>query len=135
MTEFSVHAPFRETLRLRQAGVKPSVPVNNKTHFAAVRVSWQNHAKQPTPRRTMKPKNLLSEKALQSLEANIPKMAQAAFSQAHLNALTISGKVLQASDGKLVELSAEGAVRFIKAIEPPFQVQTGIKRTRRVVRS
>ncbi len=83
----------------------------------------------------MKPTNLLSEKALECLEANIPKMAQAAFSQAHLNALTISGKVLQASNGKLVELSAEGSVRFIKAIEPPFQVQKGAKRTRKIARS
>jgi hypothetical protein len=27
LTEFSMQAPFQETLRLRQAGVKPSVPV------------------------------------------------------------------------------------------------------------
>ena len=71
----------------------------------------------------MQPTHPLSEKALESLEASIPEMAQAAFSQAHLNALAVSGKVLQASNGQLVELSAEGSVRFIKAIEPPFRVQ------------
>ena len=80
----------------------------------------------------MKPTHPLSEKALESLEASILEMVQAAFSQAHLNALAVSGKVLQASNGQLVELSAEGSVRFIKAIEPPFQVQVGAKRTRKI---
>ena len=83
----------------------------------------------------MKPNNLLSEKALESLEARIPEMAQVAFLQAQLNALAVSGKVLQASKGQLVELSAEGSVRFIKAIEPPFKVQVGAKRKRKLVRS
>ncbi len=83
----------------------------------------------------MKSKNTLSEKALQTLEASIPKMAQAAFSQAHLNALAVSGKVLQATNGQLVELSAEGSVRFIKTIAPPFKVQAGVKRMRKATRS
>jgi hypothetical protein len=43
----------------------------------------------------MKPKKQFSEKALESLEIRIPQMAQAAFSQAHLKALAVSGKVLQ----------------------------------------
>ena len=83
----------------------------------------------------MKHNNLLSEKALESLEARIPEMAQVAFLQAQLNALAVSGKVLQASNGQLVELSAEGSVRFIKAIEPPFKVPVGVKRKRKLARS
>jgi hypothetical protein len=83
----------------------------------------------------MKPKNQFSEKALESLETRIPQMAQSAFSQAHLKALAVSGKVLQVSGGSLVELSAEGSVRIIKAVAPSFQVQAGIKRIRKVTRS
>lgn len=80
----------------------------------------------------MKPQSPFSEKALASLEARIPQMAQAAFSQAHLKALTLSGKVLQVSDGRLVELSAEGAVRVIKSVAPSFKVPLGTKRIRKV---
>jgi hypothetical protein len=83
----------------------------------------------------MKPKSQFSEEVLQSLEARIPKMAQAAFSQAHLKALAHSGKVLQVTDGRLVELSAEGLVRVVKSVEPSFRVQTGVKRVRKVLRS
>ncbi|MEY4507624.1 MAG: hypothetical protein RL297_2202 [Pseudomonadota bacterium] len=79
----------------------------------------------------MKPQHSLSEQAFQSLEASIPKMAQAAFSQAQLNALTISGKVLQVTNGQLVELNAEGSVRVIKDMLPRFKVQAGVKRTRK----
>lgn len=83
----------------------------------------------------MKPKIQFSEKALESLENRIPQMAQAAFSQAHLKALAVSGKVLQVSGGHLVELSAEGSVRVIKSVEPSFRVQAGVKRIRKVTRA
>lgn len=83
----------------------------------------------------MKPKSQFSEKALDSLETRIPQMAQAAFSQANLKALAVSGKVLQVSNGRLVELSAEGSVRVIKSVEPSFRVQAGVKRVRKVTRS
>lgn len=83
----------------------------------------------------MKPKYQFSEKAQESLESRIPQMAQAAFSQAHLKALAVSGKVLQVSGGRLVELSAEGSVRVIKSVEPSFRVQAGIKRIRKVTRA
>ncbi|MDO9571666.1 MAG: hypothetical protein Q7J58_20135 [Hydrogenophaga sp.] len=83
----------------------------------------------------MKPKKQFSEKALESLESRIPQMAQAAFSQAHLKALAVSGKVLQVSEGCLVELSAEGTVRVIKSVEPSFRVQAGVKRVRKVTRA
>ena len=83
----------------------------------------------------MKPKKQFSEKALESLEIRIPQMAQAAFSQAHLKALAVSGKVLQVSGGRLVELSAEGSVRVIKSVEPSFRVQAGVKRVRKVTRA
>ncbi len=80
----------------------------------------------------MKPIQSLSEQAFLNLEASIPKMAQAAFSQAQLQALTISGKVLQVSNGQLVELSAEGGVRVIKDVSPAFKVQAGVKRIRKL---
>jgi hypothetical protein len=83
----------------------------------------------------LKLKNQFSEKALEYLETRIPQMAQAAFSQAHLKALAVSGKVLQVSGGRLVELSAEGSVRVIKSVEPPLRVQTGVKRIRKVTRA
>ncbi len=82
----------------------------------------------------MKPKSPLSEEVLESLETRIPQLAQAAFSQAHLKALAHSGKVLQVSDGRLVELSAEGSVRVIKSVGPSFKVQAGTKRVRKVLR-
>jgi hypothetical protein len=91
----------------------------------------QNDSYQLSQGHTMKPKNQFSEKALESLETRIPQMAQAAFSQAHLKALTFSGKVLQVSKGSLVELSAEGSVRVIKPVEPSFRVQAGVKRVRK----
>ena len=80
----------------------------------------------------MKPMHTLSEQAMQVLEANIPKMAQDAFTHAYLNALTQSGKVLQAMNGQLIEMSAEGSVRVIRAIAPPIQVKLGTKRTRKL---
>jgi hypothetical protein len=83
----------------------------------------------------MKPQKHFSEKALASLETRIPQMAQAAFSQAHLKALAVSGKVLQVSGGRLVELSAEGSVRVIKSVEPSFRVQAGVKRVRKATRT
>ena len=76
----------------------------------------------------------LSEQAMQVLEANIPKMASDAFTHAYLNALTQSGKVLQAINGQLVEMSVEGTVRVIRAIAPPIQVEMGAKRFRKVSR-
>ncbi len=83
----------------------------------------------------MKPKKQFSEKALESLETRIPQKALKAFSQAHSKALAVSGKVLQVSGGRLVELSAEGSVRVIKSVEPSFRVQAGVKRVRKVTRA
>ena len=81
---------------------------------------------------TMKPHSPLSEQAMCTLEENIPKMAQAAFERARLNALTVSGKVLQVLNGQLVELSAEGDIRVIKDIQPSIKVQVGTKLVRKL---
>lgn len=78
----------------------------------------------------MKYAKQFSEEALTSLQSRIPDMAQAAFSQAHLKALATSGKVLQVSNGQLVELSAEGSVRVIKTLAPSLKVRVGSKRFR-----
>jgi len=79
----------------------------------------------------MKPHRHLSEQAMCTLEENIPLMAQAAFELARLNALTVSGKVLEVFNGQLVELSAEGDIRVIKAIQPSFKVKAGTKLDRK----
>jgi hypothetical protein len=81
--------------------------------------------------KTMKTHSPLSEQAMCTLEENIPKMAQAAFERARLNALTVSGKVLQVLNGQLVELSAEGDIRVIKDIQPSIKVKAGTKLIRK----
>ena len=79
----------------------------------------------------MKPHSPLSEQAMCTFEENIPKMAQAAFERARLNALTVSGKVLQVLNGQLVELSAEGDIRVIKDLQPSIKVKAGTKLVRK----
>ena len=49
---------------------------------------------------------MLSEKAMLTLEANIPKLARNAFEKAYYDALTNSGRVLRAINGQLVETLA-----------------------------
>lgn len=74
----------------------------------------------------------LSEKSMRSLETNIPKLARDAFEKAYLDALTQSGKVMRAVNGKLVETSAEGTDRVIRSIHSPVKVILGTKLTRKV---
>lgn len=74
----------------------------------------------------------LSEKSMRALETNIPKLARDAFEKAYLDALTQSGKVMRAVNGKLVETSAEGTDRVIRSIHSPVKVILGTKLTRKV---
>lgn len=69
----------------------------------------------------------LSEEALQAIEAQIPKLAEAAFARAELSALAAGGRVLKSSQGQLIEIDAEGTVRVLKDMPPGVQVHIGQK--------
>lgn len=72
----------------------------------------------------------LNEESMQYMEARIPELASSAFARAYYQALTISGKVLEARDGLLVETSAEGQTRVIRSLAKPLTVELGVKRFR-----
>lgn len=72
----------------------------------------------------------MSEESMQRMEASIPELAGSALKLAYLQALTINGKVMEARHGKLVETTAEGAVRVIRSIAKPTPVRVGEKRVR-----
>lgn len=73
----------------------------------------------------------LSEQAMQSLEVQIPLLAGSAFQLAYYQALSHSGKVLEAVNGQLVETLANGEARVIRPLHSPLQVSVGMKRTRK----
>ena len=75
-------------------------------------------------------KAVLNEKAMQAMEALIPELAESALRQAYYQALTRSGKVLEAFNGKLVETSSEGGQRLIRNLPAPVAVTPGSKRVR-----
>jgi hypothetical protein len=72
----------------------------------------------------------MSEKSMQRLEAHIPELACMTFKLAYLQALTTRGKVIEARQGQLIETTAEGGVRVIRALAKPTQVRMGEKRVR-----
>lgn len=80
----------------------------------------------------MKP---LNEAALQRLEATIPELASGAIKQAYAQALTMHGRVIEAVNGQLLEITAEGHTRLLRTIAPPTQVEVGLKRVRRSIGS
>ncbi|MDR3413631.1 MAG: hypothetical protein P4L87_22200 [Formivibrio sp.] len=75
-------------------------------------------------------KTVLSEKAMQRMEKSIPELAGGAFKRAYHHALSTSGKVVEAANGKLVETSVDGTQRVIKSLPAPTPVQLGAKRIR-----
>ena len=80
----------------------------------------------------MSAKFQLSEQAMQSLEVQIPLLAGPAFQRAYYQALTQSGKVLEAVNGQLVETSVDGSSRFIRSLPPSIKVTSGTRVTRQV---
>ena len=72
----------------------------------------------------------MSEISMQRMEANIPELAGQALRQAYLQALTTSGKVVEARNGQLIETTVEGSVHVIRAIAKPTAVTIGAKRFR-----
>jgi hypothetical protein len=78
----------------------------------------------------MASKCVLNEKTMQAMEAHIPELAGNAVKKAYYQALTTSGKVLEAVNDKLVETSAEGGQRLIRNLPAPVAVKPGSKRVR-----
>ena len=78
----------------------------------------------------MKPSSRMSEESMQHMEARIPELAGSAVKRAYLQALTISGKVVEARNGQLIETTSEGSVRVIRSIAKPVAVKIGAKRVR-----
>lgn len=72
----------------------------------------------------------MSEESMQHMEAQIPELAGSAVKRAYLQALTTTGKVVEARNGQLVETNAEGTVRILRSITKPFAVTVGTKRVR-----
>lgn len=72
----------------------------------------------------------ISEESMLRMEASIPELAASAVRRAYWQALTTSGKVIEARKGQLIETTAEGAVRVIRNIAQPTPVRIGEKRVR-----
>jgi len=72
----------------------------------------------------------MSEESMQHMEAQIPELAGSAVKRAYWQALTTTGKVLEARNGQLVETTADGSVRVMRSIAKPVSVTMGTRRTR-----
>jgi hypothetical protein len=64
------------------------------------------------------------------MEAQIPELAGTAVKRAYWQALTTTGKVIEARDGQLLETTADGSQRVVRSIAKPVSVTMGTKRTR-----
>jgi hypothetical protein len=69
----------------------------------------------------------LTEESMIVLEAGIPKLAQGAFQRAQYAALTSSGKVMRAVNGKLVETFADGTETVVRDLPSPVHATAGAK--------
>lgn len=78
----------------------------------------------------MKSNSQMSEESMQLMEARIPELAGNAVKRAYYQALTTSGKVLEAKRGQLVETSSDGQTRVIRSLGMPIAIAPGTKRTR-----
>ena len=72
----------------------------------------------------------MSQVSMRNMEASIPSQAQIAAQRAHRQVLATGGKVLEARDGQLLEIAANGTVRVIRHIAKPIPVALGAKRFR-----
>ena len=64
----------------------------------------------------------LNEKSMSYMERSIPKRAEKAVKQAYFRSLSAGCKVVKAVDGRLVESSPDGSVRFIKTLPKAIPV-------------
>ncbi len=79
----------------------------------------------------MTPQPPLDEAALQDDDARLPDLAARAGHAAYLRALHTFGRVVEAVDGHLVETSADGTRRVIRALKPAVSVTCGMTLVRR----
>ena len=70
----------------------------------------------------------LDEQAMLAAEARIPKLASQAVQSAYARALSTSGTVLQAINGKLVETDRHGNQRIVRALQLPTPIAIGSKK-------
>ena len=78
----------------------------------------------------MTPSSAMNEESMQRMEAFIPMLAHIAVQRARWHALAVSGKVVEARNGQLIETAADGTVRVIRTIAKPMVVAMGTKRFR-----
>jgi len=71
---------------------------------------------------------ILDEQAMLAAEASIPKLATQAVKLAYARALSTSGTVLEAINGKLVETDRDGRQRIVRALQLPTPIAIGTKR-------
>ena len=69
----------------------------------------------------------ITEEELDYLEAHIPELADAAFTQAYWQALAAGSSVMISENGVLYEVFPNGERRFVKNVEPPMPVTIGEK--------
>ena len=72
----------------------------------------------------------INERSMLALEKRIPELAGSAVKRAYYQALSTSGTVKEAINGKLVETSADGAQRVIRNLPMPIAIALGSKRVR-----
>lgn len=64
-----------------------------------------------------------TEKELDFLEAHIPTLAESAFKKAYLDALSSGTSVLEAIDGKIIEVFPDGTRKTIKKIAADRKIE------------
>lgn len=79
----------------------------------------------------MSPLPALDEASLRAEDARLPDLAARAGHAAYLRALNTFGQVIEAVDGHLVETSADGSRRVIRALKPAVTVTCGLTLVRR----
>jgi hypothetical protein len=78
-------------------------------------------------------KQSLSEKAIQNLEAQIPRLAAGATHAAFVRALAAGHGVLKVEGSHIVEMKADGSLRQVCETKPHRKVITGeVVKVRRI---
>ncbi len=72
----------------------------------------------------------LNERQMQRAEAQIPQLAHEAFQRARQAALQKVGHVVEAHDGRLLMIDANGAQTEIGTVASPTRVEIGERKTR-----
>lgn len=69
----------------------------------------------------------LNEKAMQTLENQIPNLAEGAVRQAYVQALASGSTVIEVVDGQLVETRADGSFTVLQKLATPTKIKPGTK--------